>query len=243
MPRDESNSFAKGAEPPVDANAVTSSDDRFAVDLRGFGPVGILAILIILAGTLVTVPVSALLALAWVRLSRTPWNEIGYVRPKSWVGSVVIGIAFGIAFKLLMKIIVMPLIGADPINQAYHYLVGNPVALPAILFSVIVGGGFAEETVFRGYMFERLDKLFGKSLGAKTLIVVFTTALFASAHYHDQGLAGVEQAVMTGLVFGTIFAATGRIWMLMIAHAAFDVTAIAIIYWNLESEVAHLIFK
>jgi hypothetical protein len=31
--------------------------------------------------------------------------------------------------------------------------------------------------------------------------------------------------------------------MLMFAHAAFDLTAVAIIYWNLESEVAHLVFK
>ena len=29
----------------------------------------------------------------------------------------------------------------------------------------------------------------------------------------------------------------------MFAHAAFDLTALAIIYWNLESAVAHLIFK
>ena len=31
--------------------------------------------------------------------------------------------------------------------------------------------------------------------------------------------------------------------MLMFAHAAFDLTALATIYWNLESEVAHLFFK
>ena len=29
----------------------------------------------------------------------------------------------------------------------------------------------------------------------------------------------------------------------MFAHAAFDLTALAVIYWNLESKVAHLIFK
>jgi hypothetical protein len=49
--------------------------------------------------------------------------------------------------------------------------------------------------------------------------------------------------MITGLVFGTIFAVTGRIFTLMIAHAAFDLTAVAIIYWNVESAMAHLIFK
>jgi hypothetical protein len=29
----------------------------------------------------------------------------------------------------------------------------------------------------------------------------------------------------------------------MCAHAAFDLTAVAIIYWNIESKVAHLIFR
>ena len=74
-------------------------------------------------------------------------------------------------------------------------------------------------------------------------MVLLTSGLFGAAHYFDQGVAGVEQATIVGLVFGTIFAATGRIWMLMVAHAAFDLTALAMIYWNLETKVAHLIFR
>ncbi len=73
--------------------------------------------------------------------------------------------------------------------------------------------------------------------------MLLTAAWFGLAHYSVQGLAGAEQATIVGLVYGTIFAVTGRIWMLMIAHAAFDVTAVAMIYWNLESAVAHLVFK
>jgi len=219
------------------------SDDRFAAALRGFGLLGILAILVILAGNMVAVPLSALLVLVWRRWSRTPWREIGFVRPRSWIRTAAVGIAFGVAFKFLMKMIVMPLLGADPINQAYHYLAGNRAALPGILFAVIVGAGFGEETLFRGYLFERLGKLFGSGIAPKAAIVLLTAALFGLAHYSVQGLAGVEQATIVGLVFGTIFAVTGRIWMLMIAHAAFDVTAVAIIYWNLESAVAHFVFK
>jgi membrane protease YdiL (CAAX protease family) len=218
------------------------TQDRFATGLRGFGPLGIFAVLIIAAGQIVA-PLSAVLVLAWTRLSRTPWREIGYVRPKSWIGSTVVGITFGIAFKFLMKSILMPLLGANPINQAYHYLAGNLAALPAAVWTMIVVAGFGEETVFRGYMFERLGKLLGGSLVARIVIVLIAAALFGSLHYFEQGLAGAQQATITGLVFGTIFAITGRIWMLMCAHAAFDLTAVAMIYWNLESRVAHLIFK
>ena len=92
-------------------------------------------------------------------------------------------------------------------------------------------------------MCERLGKLLGRGLTARIVIVPITAGLFGSIHYFSQGLTGAQQATITGLVFGTVFAVTGRIWMLMCAHAAFDLTAVAIIYWNLESEVAHLIFK
>jgi membrane protease YdiL (CAAX protease family) len=229
--------------PPAKAPAERVADDPVAAELRGFGPLGILAILAILTGNALFRPLSALLVLAWAWRSRTPWREIGFARPRSWARTVVVGIALGVALKLVMKAVVMPLLGADPINQAFHYLVGNTAALPAILYAAIVGAGFGEETVFRGYAFERLGKLLGRGRWAKTLIVLVTSAWFGLEHYSLQGVAGVQQATIFGLVFGTIFAATGRLWMLMIAHAAFNITAVAIIYWNLETAVAHLLFE
>jgi membrane protease YdiL (CAAX protease family) len=211
--------------------------------LRGFGPLGILAILIVLAGLLIGPLLSALLVLAWTRLSRTPWREIGYVAPKSWMAGLAAGVLFGGAFKLLMKAIVLPLLGADPINRAYHYLAHNPAAIPSTLFLMTAGAGFGEETLFRGYLFERLGKLLGGGPGATVATVLVTSALFGLAHYPGQGLYGVEQATIVGLVFGTIFAVTGRLWVLMCAHAAFDLTAYALIYWDLESAAAHAVFK
>ncbi len=231
------------SEHPLGTPAPPAVDDAFAERLRGFGPVGILAILVILAGNLLVLPLSAILVLAWARWSRTPWRAIGFVRPASWPRTIVAGIAFGVAFKFAMKAIVMPLLGAPPVNSAYHYLVGNTAALPAMLYAVIVGAGFGEETVFRGFLFERLGRLFGASTAAKVAIVVLTSGLFGLAHYANQGLPGVEQALVTGLVFGSIFAVTGRLPLLMVAHAAFDVTAVALIYWDLETTVAHLVFK
>jgi uncharacterized protein len=243
MPGDASNLPEHPLKLPVETGAAPPLDDRFAARLRGFGPLGILAILVILSGNFLLAPLSAILVLLWAWRSHTPWREIGYVRPKSWTPSLAIGIVFGCAFKLLMKAIVMPLLGADPINHAFHYLAGNRVALPAAIYTMIVVAGFGEETVFRGYLFERFAKLLGLGGGAKAFTVLVTSILFALGHYAVQGLAGTEQATITGLVFGTIFAITGRIFTLMVAHAAFDLTAVAIIYWNLESKVAHLVFK
>jgi CAAX protease family protein len=227
--------------PVLEARAAPPSDDPVAAQLRGFGPLGLLAILIIVL-TSVIKPLSGLLVLLWAWRSHTPWREIGYVRPRSWIGSLAIGVVFGCVFKLLMKAIVMPLLGAPEINSAYHFVIGNRAALPGLIFTMI-GAGFGEETVYRGFLFERLGKLFGTGTGAKVSIVLLTSVVFALGHYANLGLPGVEQAMITGLVFGTIFAVTGRIFMVMCIHAAFDLASIAIIYWNLEAAVAHLVFK
>jgi membrane protease YdiL (CAAX protease family) len=217
--------------------------DRFADDLRGFGPLGILAIIVILAGNLLLSPLSALLVLVWARLSRTPWLDLGFVRPRSWLRVVAGGIVVGVALKLVMKALVMPMLGADPINHAFHHLVGNTAALPAMMFQVMVGAGFGEETVFRGYFFERLGRLLGRSRWATAAIVSITSVVFGMLHYSGQGLAGAQQATIMGLTFGTIYAITRRIWLPIIVHAAFDVAAVLIIYWDLETAIAHAVFK
>jgi uncharacterized protein len=253
MSLEEAQLLESVPKPAAAAHGAPHSGNHFAVRLRGFGPLAILAILLVLFPTTIAagglggmpflIPFGATKVLVWAWLSRTPWHDIGYVRPKRWIASLLIGVVLGVAFKFLMKVVVMPLLGADPINHAYHFLAGNRVALLAGVWSMIVTGGWGEETLFRGFLFERLGKLFGPSAGAKALIVLVTSVGFALLHYSEQGLSGAEQASITGLIFGTIFAVTGRLFMPMCAHAAFDLTAIAIIYFNLESKVAHLIFR
>ena len=67
---------------PAEAPAALSSVDRLAADLRGFGPIGLITIVVIvLAGNVsigsIVVPLGAILAIVWVRWSRTPWRAIG----------------------------------------------------------------------------------------------------------------------------------------------------------------------
>jgi membrane protease YdiL (CAAX protease family) len=223
------------------------SDNGLAAELRGFGPIGIAAMLLILltgnvfVGSIV-LPVGAALVLLWARWSETPWRELGLVRPKSWIVTIVAGIAFGAAFKLVMKALVMPLLGADPVNQAFRHWTGNAAAMPAAIWAMFVAG-FGEETLFRGYLFERSRKVRGTGALPKALTVLITSLWFGLGHLSAQGLSGGEQALIVGLVYGTFAAVTGRIVPLMIAHTAFDLTALALIYWNLEATVAHFIFK
>jgi uncharacterized protein len=223
----------------VTPNAVP---DSLATRLREFGPLGILAILVIVAGALVGPWFAAMLVLVWARWSQTPWRDLGFVRPASWTRTIVFGVLFGVALKVAMKAVVMPLFGAPPINQTYHYLEENAAAIPGTLLAIIVGAGFGEEVVYRAWLFERSGKRFGTGRTAKTATVLITAVLFGAAHYTGQGKPGVEQATVVGLVLGTIYARTGKIWFPMIAHAAFDLTAVAMIYRGWETTVAHWVF-
>ena len=217
------------------AERVTPEDNRWAAALRGPSSKAL--------RTWATTPLSSVLAVLWAQRSRTPWSAIGYVRPRSWARTILLGTFFGVALKLAMKSVIMPLLGAPPINSAYQFLVGNTPAMLGMIWVMIVVAGWGEETLFRGYLFERLGKWLGSSVWAKALIVVVTSVLFGSLHYREQGLAGAEQALLTGLTFGTIFAITGRLWPLVVAHAAYDLAAVWIIYTGLERNVAHWFFR
>ena len=206
--------------------------------LREFGPLGVVAMLAIFASSLLGFAVTAILVFVWARFSNTPLRDLGFGPLRHPAATLLAGLALGIVLKLALKSIAMPLLGAPATNPTYHYLVGNAAALPWLIATVLISATFGEEVFFRGYLFERLGALLGTTRAALFAAVLVTTALFASGHYADQGLPGVEQASMTGLVLGGIYAWRKEIWLPMIVHAAYDWTAIVIIYMDWEEAVA-----
>src|SRR5262245_25118652 len=141
-----------------------------------------------------------------------------------------------------MKSLVMPLFGADPVNRAYADLTGNTAALPGMILAVTIGAGFGEETLFRGFFFERFGCLWGRGPWATLATVIVTALWFGVVHYPVQGVPGVQQATVVGLVYGLIYARTRRLWLLMWAHASFDLAALYLIYYGLETRVAGWFF-
>lgn len=211
--------------------------------LRGFGPLGLIAVLAIAAGVMVGPVIGAVLILLWAWASKTPWAELGFAKPGSWVGGALLGIVLGVAFKIGMKAVVMPLLGAPAVNPAFHYMAHNPREALEFAAIVVFMVGWAEETAFRGWLFERLGKLLGRGFGATALIVILTSLIFGIAHYAGQGWAGVEQATIVGFVFALVYAITRRLWTLIWLHTAFDLTAAAMIYLDAENQISHLVFK
>ena len=224
------------------ADAQDSRSSGIAVRLQMFGPLGLVAVAAILAGSLVAPIVGAVLVILWAHVAELPLRFLGFIRPRSWPLTLAGGAAFGVVFKLVMKAIVMPILGAPAVNATYHYLAGNAGAMPGMIAMIFVSASFGEEVLFRGYLFERLGRLFGTSRAARAGTILLSSALFAAAHYHGQGVPGVEQAAITGLVIGAIYASWSEIWIVMVVHAAFDLTAVALIYWGVEEAVAHVVF-
>lgn len=223
-----------------------SPRSSLAKDLKGFGPTGLFALgAILLTGTIIighiAIPLGASLVLLWRKLSQTPWQQIGYVQPKSWTKIILTGVLFGFIFKLFTKAVVMPLLGAGPRNLAYHYLSGNSALLPFAAWGMLVAG-FAEETVFRGFLFERLSKFFGAHWWTKPVTVLLTSLWFGLGHIQNQGTMGALHATLFGLVIGTLYAKRYNLFFLMISHAMYDMTALVLIYWNLETAVAKFFF-
>lgn len=188
-------------------------------------------------------PFGAIAALLWARWTGTPLRELGFRRPRSWPWTLVGGVALGLALKLVLKALVLPLLGAPTRNSAYAQLAGNLPLLVQLAITTVIVGGIGEEIFWRGFLFQRLGALLGPGPVAAIATVAVTTVAFALAHFSEQGVPGVEQALGTGLTFGALFAWQRQLWPVMIAHATYDLFAIALIYTGQETALAHTVFR
>ena len=232
----------------IDGAASGSARNRLATQLRSFGFVGIAVFLLILALAFAHLPLdletaaATIAILVWTRVSHTPLRDIGLARPARWPRVLLIGILLGIAIKLVEKALILPLLGAPAVNPAAQHLIGSPVRLLITIVYMIVSAGICEEIVYRGYMFERLGRLLGDGTFARVLIVAVSSLVFGLVHY-DQGFYSVLNAGIGGLIFGATYIMTGKqLWLVIVAHAAYDLWTLAILHFHLEAAVAHSVF-
>lgn len=96
------------------------------------------------------------------------------------------------------------------------------ISLAAVVpLSIFIG--IYEEILFRGFLLSRLRAMFGgaNSAAGATLAVLISSVLFGAGHYY-QGLLGMMQTTVVGLVLGIAAVRRRSIWACIIAHIGID---------------------
>ena len=86
---------------------------------------------------------------------------------------------------------------------------------------------------FRGYLLNRITDLFGRERAGIILALLVNAIVFGLAHAY-QGIAGVVDTALAGLVLGGLYLLTGRnLWLPILTHGIIDTVGFLIIYAGL----------
>jgi membrane protease YdiL (CAAX protease family) len=150
--------------------------------------------------------------------SRRPPSFYGLVRPEvrldAFLGFVLFAMAFGAT-----RLVFPPLHRIFPGGNAVHEPAAD--ARDHLFLSLTVAlSSFSQELLLRGYLLPRLEDL----LRSTTASVFWGSALFAAYHL-NQGLAATLTFLLWGIIFAAAFAATRRLWPLVLAHCLWGIWA------------------
>ena len=180
-----------------------------------------------------TVPI---LVLGWVSLwlRGSGWKGVGFATPASWPRAIVLGSGAGVLLQVLSEFVTEPLIahltGQVADVSEFRPLVGNLKLL--LLYFVVVWSwaAFGEELTYRGYVLNRAADLGRGTPLAWVASLLFVTALFGVGHSY-QGLAGMIDTGIHGLILGLVYFVSGRnLWASIIAHGVGNTIALAMVF-------------
>jgi membrane protease YdiL (CAAX protease family) len=169
------------------------------------------------------------ITLAAIRLSGDPWSLFGITKPVAFdlfTGSIVCVVGIGVT-KMGVSIFIDILKSIYSQRDIYQLMHASRPLYQAhgwtglILLLVIASSvGFSEELIARGYLIPRLERLLESSWAS----VIASAGVFAVLHWH-QGILSMCDAFIFGIVYGIAFVWTRRLWPVVIAHAAYDLSA------------------
>ena len=135
--------------------------------------------------------------------------------PMVLAGNLVVGVIAALAGKTHNQIALLPFEAGDTAGQVAFLLVAA-VIVPC-----------AEEILFRGYVYGRLEDLV-----RPTIAVVLSAALFAGAHTWSASTGSITLVLQTfamGLVLGWVRQHSNSIFPSMIAHAGNNAFALTLV--------------
>ncbi len=167
-------------------------------------------------------------ALIWFRRERLA--DIGLKRPQSWLRTIGIGIVLAAIFFL--TIYLSEKAGFHRDLSRFSALQGNLRLTLIAVFYVLIGAGFYEEFMFRGFLMQSLAMFFGGSRAAWWVALVIQALLFGGAHAYQNPLGMLITGTL-GFLLGLLVILSGRnLWAAIIAHALFDASRSVLFYFN-----------
>lgn len=175
----------------------------------------------------------------WLRLRGEPLADYGLFAPKSW--GAVIGVAVACLFAMYAYMIVVnplvlkalkPWIGSGINLVRFDGLKNNAGLYFEILPMVWLSAGFTEEFLFRGFLFNRLLMILGRTPLPFVIAAIIQAALFSIGHIY-QGWPGVVQVAMISLFL--LLASRvlkGNLWPAIIMHGLIDTVSLGILVFR-----------
>ena len=180
-----------------------------------------------------------LVAFGWLSLRwrGRRWRDVGLARPASgWWRAVGLGAAAGVAMELLATFVTVPVLshlaGRPPDLSDFRPLVGNLGLVALAVAANWVLAALGEEMGFRGFLMNRIADLGGGTRVAWALSLVAASALFGWGH-GGQGLTGMVQEGLAGLLLGVLYLASGRNLVVpIVAHGVSNTLAFVLIFFD-----------
>lgn len=213
------------------------------LNTRAAAAIEILLVLAITVGHRVfrIIPVdetAPILVLGWLSLwlRGIGWRGVGLERPARWARVIALGVGTGILLQVLSEFVTEPLIrhltGQVADVSEFRPLVGNLKLVLLYLAVVWSWAAFGEELTYRGYLLNRAADLGRRTPFGWAASLVFVTILFGFGHSY-QGLAGMIDTGIHGLILGVVYFAAGRnLWATIIAHGVTDTVALGLIFFG-----------
>ena len=173
-----------------------------------------------------------LIGVAWglIRLRGETLADIGLKRPVSWMRTFIIGIGF--AALVFIAIYLSEKAGFRRDLSKFKDVQGNLQLAIFGVFYALIGAGFYEEFMFRGFLMQGLAMLFGATRVAWIVACVVQGALFGAAHAYQNPL-GIAITGTLGILMGLLVLASGRnLWPVIIGHGLFDASRFVLFYFQ-----------
>lgn len=174
------------------------------------------------------------------RWKKQSLRDLGLLRAGIDTNVVFAGLISAVALTAFMQVVYIPVIFYFfdvPEYTEYNFIKNHPLNLAITIVAAWIVGGFYEELVFRGFIYNALRKYFADQEASFWVAGLLTSALFGLYHW-QQGIFGIVSSVIGGMFWTYLFKRSkGNLWYPIVSHAIFDTIALTLIYFDLFGRI------